>query len=125
MTENQLRRIFEKTKGHCHFCGDRIVFEKRGGKRVQDSKGYWEVDHVIQRAKGGASSIDNYLPACTRCNKLRWHRKGENLRQLLVLGLIAQAEIKKHSQVGTALAGLRIQRAEENKRRRKSRNEIE
>ncbi len=118
MRESQLRKIFEMTKGHCHFCGDRVVFEKRGGRRTRNLKGYWEIDHVIQRAKGGESAIDNYLPACTQCNELRWHRKGNNLRQLLVLGLIAQNEIKKNSAIGKELAGLRIERARKNTRRR-------
>ena len=90
MRETQLRSIWEKTKGHCHFCGDRVVFEKRGGKKVEDLTGYWEADHIIQRAKGGSKSAENCLPACTKCNKLRWHRAGENLRELLVLGAIRQ-----------------------------------
>jgi hypothetical protein len=32
MTEKQLRQVWEKTSGHCHFCGDAVEFEKRGWK---------------------------------------------------------------------------------------------
>ena len=65
MTEKQRRQIWEKTSGHCHFCGDPVTYERRGW-REGDLTGYWEVDHVIQRQKGGGSSVQNYLPACTR-----------------------------------------------------------
>ena len=114
----KLRRIFEKTKGHCHFCGDPIEFEKRGW-HDEDLAGYWEVDHVIQRDKGGTSSVDNYLPACTRCNRLRWHRKGEQIRELLLLGLIAKDEIRKNTLVGKELIALRQKRLMGNIERRK------
>jgi hypothetical protein len=30
MTEKQQRQIWDKTSGHCHFCGDPVDFEKRG-----------------------------------------------------------------------------------------------
>ena len=50
MTENQLLHIFERTSGHCHFCGDQLTFAKRGWKTAPMA-GYWEVDHITQRAK--------------------------------------------------------------------------
>ncbi len=118
--ENQLRAIFDKTGGHCHFCGDPIQFEKRGWVEV-DLTGYWEIDHVIQRGKGGAGGIENSLPACTRCNRLRWHRKGEQIRELLFLGLIAKDEIKKGSDLGMDLKNLGEQRNQRNQKRRQSR----
>ena len=119
MTENQLRKIFIKTKGHCHFCGNKLVFEKRGWQNGSMA-GFWEVDHVIQLDKGGKQSSENCLPACTRCNRLRWHRKGKNIRELLFLGLIARDQIKnKKSKIGSALRQLRTTRIEQNKRRRK------
>jgi 5-methylcytosine-specific restriction endonuclease McrA len=83
MRESSLRRIFDKTDGHCHFCGDAITFENRGWAEAPD--GHWEVDHVIQKDKGGAKSADNCLPACMRCNRLRWHRKGKSIREILAI----------------------------------------
>ena len=86
MHTSELQQIWEKTKGHCHFCGDPVDFDKRGW-RDGELAGYWEVDHVIQRDKGGSAHSENCLPACTRCNRLRWHRSGEQVRELLFLGL--------------------------------------
>jgi 5-methylcytosine-specific restriction endonuclease McrA len=120
MTKGQLRKIWEKTQGHCHFCGDLVVFERRGW--VDGAlDGYWEVDHVIQRHKGGGKSLDNCLPACTRCNRLRWHRQGEAVRELLFLGLIARDEITKGTLTGQRLDELRRKRLEQNQKRRKQR----
>ena len=118
MTKTELRQIWEKTRGHCHFCGDPVSLDKRGW-RDGDLTGYWEVDHVIQRDKGGSMLADNCLPACTRCNRLRWHRKGEQMRELRFLGLIARDEIRKQTGVGRVLAQLRQARLTKNKLRRK------
>jgi len=41
MHESQLRAIYDRTSGHCHFCGDPVAFEKRGWS--DDPDGYWEV----------------------------------------------------------------------------------
>ena len=54
---NELRSIFDKTHGHCHFCGDPLKFDNRGWSSTMD--GHWEVDHVIQRHKGGAITTKN------------------------------------------------------------------
>jgi hypothetical protein len=95
-----------------------VDFEKRGWHEG-DLSGYWEVDHVIQRNKGGVSPEENCLPACTRCNRLRWHRSGDNIRELILLGLVAQDEINKNSELGKSLVILREKRLLNNKSRRK------
>jgi 5-methylcytosine-specific restriction endonuclease McrA len=112
--ERKLREIFDKTSGHCHLCGDPILFENRG--RAPSMEGHWEVDHVIQRDKGGSVSVENCLPACTRCNRLRWHRTGEGIREVLWLGTIAVKEIKRGTPIGRELERLRQKRTEENSR---------
>ena len=119
MHESELQEIFDKTHGHCHFCGDPIKFENRGWHEVMD--GHWEVDHVIQRDKGGAKTPDNCLPACTRCNRLRWHRTGDAIRELLWLGTIATKEIKHDTRTGKELERLKQKRQAENARRRAAR----
>lgn len=118
MATNTLRVIFSRTSGHCHFCGDKLMFGKRGLKNRKNENGAWEVDHVIQKDKGGKSSVDNYLPSCVRCNRLRWHRKGKDMRELLLLGLIATGEIKKGTETGKKILELKDKRAKENKKRR-------
>jgi hypothetical protein len=117
MSEHGLRKIFEKTGGHCHFCGDPIKFENRGWSEKPD--GHWEADHVIQKGKGGAKSAENCLPACMRCNRLRWHRTGESLREILFLGMIARREIRQGSPLGEQLKALRDARRKENEGRTK------
>jgi 5-methylcytosine-specific restriction endonuclease McrA len=117
--ERDLRAIFDKTSGHCHFCGDPLKFSNRGWTEKPD--GHWEVDHVIQRDKGGTVTSENCLPACTRCNRLRWHRTGEAIRELLWLGTIAVKEIKCATPLGKELQRLREVRLEENVMRRQAR----
>jgi len=118
LRESQLRDIFGKTNGHCHFCGDALTFDNRG-KAKAGTEGHWELDHVIQRAKGGKASRENCLAACTRCNRLRWHRSGRQLRGLLELGLAAAEQIRKGTDVGKQMKLLQKQRLKENIARRK------
>jgi len=118
MRHAALEAIFSSTSGHCHFCGDSLIFERRGMKKRQPEEGAWEVDHVIQKGKGGKNAEDNYLPACVRCNRLRWHRKGSEIRELLLLGLIAKDEIKKGSETGRKISEMITRREEMNRKRR-------
>jgi hypothetical protein len=119
MTEHGLRKIFDKTSGHCHFCGDPITFENRGWSDTPD--GHWEADHVIQKGKGGAKSAENCLAACMRCNRLRWHRTGKSIREILLLGMIARKEVRRGSPLGKQLKVLRDTRLKENEWRREQR----
>jgi hypothetical protein len=119
MRETARREVFDKTSGHCHFCGDALIFDRRGWKKRMD--GHWELDHIIQRGKGGVPAAENCLPACTRCNRLRWHRKGSDIRDLLLLGVVAAKEIKKNSLIGAQLRELRSRHLAENERRRRKR----
>ncbi len=73
---------------------------------------------MTQRSKGGISNIDNYLPACTSCNRLRWGREGDKLREVLLMGLIAVKEMKKGSVLDEELTTLKEKRVAENRRRR-------
>ena len=117
MTETQYRKIWSKTNGHCHFCGDPVSLRKRGYRR-QRADGCWEVDHVSQRARGGATFVENCLPACTACNRLRWHRSGAELREILRLGLIAKREMEAFTTTGKRLIVLTHRQMKLNQRRR-------
>jgi len=114
-----LEIIFNKTKGHCHFCGDILIFKKYGCKNIQDIKGSWEADHIIQKGKGGSQKAENCLPSCVKCNRLRWHREGSELQELVLLGLIVKDEIKKKSSVGVSMKELKIKREYLNEKRRR------
>jgi 5-methylcytosine-specific restriction endonuclease McrA len=85
LSDKKLTEVFAKTKGHCHFCGDRLTLAKYA--EPEASRGAWEIDHVVQKAKGGLKDISNCLPACVKCNRLRWHRSGKDVRDLILFGL--------------------------------------
>ena len=117
MTKAQLHAIWQRPSGHCHFCGDPVDFRRRGYRRERID-GSWEVDHIVQKAKGGSVKLENCLPACTRCNRLRWHRRGAALRQLLELGMIARREINRITELGKKLVILRSKQDRQNAKRR-------
>jgi len=117
-SDSKLAEIFDRMNGHCHFCGDLLIFDKYG--KNEAVKGAWEIDHVIQKGKGGPKDRSNCLAACIRCNRLRWYRSGQEIRDLLLCGLIAKDEIKKGTQVGKTIQELKKKRLNTNiKRRRK------
>ena len=53
------KRILEKTDGKCFYCE----------KDLQISE--MTIDHLIPKSKGGPSTIDNFVPSCDKCNKLK------------------------------------------------------
>lgn len=119
LNNKNLKEIYARTDGYCHFCGDKVVFEKYGLKNVNDVTGVWEVDHIRQKGKGGSKDADNCLAACYRCNRLRWHRKGGEIRELLFLGLVVKDEIKKGSVLGKKIKLLKNWRETQNIKRRR------
>jgi hypothetical protein len=45
----------------------------------QWSQAEFEVDHVLPRSQGGATSLDNLALACTLCNAHKWaHQQGSD-----------------------------------------------
>lgn len=113
--ELRLRKVWEKTNGHCHFCGDPVEFENYGRTGGDEA---WVLDHIAQKGKGGSKDIENCLPACHVCNHLRWHRTGENIRMLMNIGLVAKDEIEKGSALGKQLELLHEKRLIKNEKRR-------
>lgn len=89
--EKRLLKIFLKTNGHCHFCGDELNFEHRRRSKQADA---WEQDHFVAKRRGGVDSVDNLLPACWQCNQLRWSRTGRGIRKRLVAGMLALKDRK-------------------------------
>ena len=113
------KSVFQKTQGICHFCGDILEFEKYD-LRDENEPGDWNYDHVNQKDKGGAKHIENCLPAHVTCNRIRWNYKGDRLRELISLGIIADEEIRKGTPLGKRLREIREKRKERTRNRRTS-----
>jgi hypothetical protein len=65
-----------------------------------------------------ATLVENCLPACTSCNRLRWHRSGAQLREILAFGLIAKREMEAFTATGKRLIILTHRQVKLNQRRR-------
>ena len=117
INNKNLKEIYLKTNGCCHFCGDKVLFEKYGFKNTNDVNGVWEADHIRQKGKGGMKNINNCLPACYKCNRLRWHRSGKEIRDLLLFGLVIKDEIKKRSDIGKTIKFLKDKKEAKNSKR--------
>lgn len=71
-----LKIIFEKTNGHCWYCGITI--------HPLDN---WQVDHQQPRSQGGTDEIENLVPSCRSCNAGKGGRTVEQYRHSLVVRL--------------------------------------
>lgn len=60
VTRSRFRaRIFEAWEHRCAYCGDSAQ----------------SLDHVVPKAKGGATVPNNLVPACLSCNRRKGHRE--------------------------------------------------
>ncbi len=65
MDKERLNKVFCKTDGFCHICHTKLNYSNYGQR---DTKGGWEIEHSIPRAKGGTDHLNNLFPACPSCN---------------------------------------------------------
>ncbi|MBM3545106.1 MAG: HNH endonuclease [Alphaproteobacteria bacterium] len=79
--------VFAKTGGRCHLCGGTL------NKK-------WAVDHVQPYALGGTDSLDNFLPAHSRCNGNRRSTTEVEFQLTLALGRWLLTEIANESKLG-------------------------
>lgn len=98
--------VYAKTGGLCHICGGEL------GKS-------WNADHVKPFSVGGGSEIDNFLPACRTCNRLKWNWDPENIRRMMKLGTIAAQEIKLDTETGRNIARIYNRNEAKNAARKK------
>jgi 5-methylcytosine-specific restriction endonuclease McrA len=98
--------IYAKTGGHCHLCGKWL--------RGRD----WVADHIVTHTAGGRHTLSNYLPACRKCNRLKWQYGPKAFRKILQLGVYTQKEMSKKTQLGRDIARLLRRRSSTNELRR-------
>lgn len=106
LTKKERQIIYSKTCGKCHICGQDILMGK------------FEADHVKSHSSGGASTTDNFLPACKTCNNYRWHYLPEEFQWILKLGIWARTEIENSTVLGNKIANTFVVREKNREHRR-------
>lgn len=83
-------QILAKTAGTCHVCVGTV-----------DDR--WQADHIVPHSHGGSKEIENFLPICGECNRLRWSYPPDVIRLILRLGIFAKHEIRSNTPLGRDL----------------------
>ena len=115
MDKNKLTIIWNKTNGHCHFCGKKLLFSSYWSG--SSKRGKWQVDHIYPKARGGQNSVENYLPICRTCNRLRWMWTGRKIQKVFQYGTIALREARKKTDFGSKIRSLYFIQKNQNKKR--------
>ena len=106
--------IWKKSGGRCHFCGRVLRFYARVGE-----KGRWHIDHIVPLVRKGKDEVNNLLPICWVCNRLKWFLRGRKMRKTFQFGVIAWREYKRGSKLGREIKKMYQRRLEQNKSHRK------
>lgn len=72
-------RVFARTDGRCHLCHKRLSWCNYG---AYGTRGAWEVDHSVPRARGGTGHGNNLFAACTSCNRSKQHGSTRTSRRM-------------------------------------------
>ena len=75
--DETLSQIFNKTDGHCQYCGKKLAWANYGNPK---GRGGWEVDHSIPVSRGGTDHLNNLYPACVECNKNKGNLTGRQYK---------------------------------------------
>lgn len=109
LSPGQRAEVLKKTGGTCHVCGGRV------GRR-------WQADHVVPHRLGGTPKLENFLPICKECNRLRWFHAPGVVRLIMRLGVYARHEIRRETKLGDALVALLRKRLRGNRKRKAPRS---
>lgn len=60
VTAEQLYELLCHYQSHCAYCGRKV--------RLKGGSTQLEFDHMTPMSQGGANTIENVVPSCTRCN---------------------------------------------------------
>jgi hypothetical protein len=72
------RRIFDRERGSCHWCGAALMFRWSGQGDMPAN--VFHVDHVIAVCDGGTNDEANLVAACAACN----HKRARDTKPRLV-----------------------------------------
>ena len=76
--DGTLNRVFDKTDGHCYYCGKQLAWNNHG---ANGRRGAWHVDHSIPLSLGGTDHLNNLEPACINCNLEKGTQLGRNFKR--------------------------------------------
>lgn len=62
-------QVFEKCGGHCGYCGNAIELKQMHVDHIQPKQRGWSEDAAAKiNLVKGSDDIENFMPACKRCN---------------------------------------------------------
>lgn len=77
-------KIWSRTDGRCYYCGCSLEFST------------FHRDHVVPRAQGGSSAVQNLVASCPRCNLAKAKKTPEEFRAWLIVWASRQlAEVEE------------------------------
>lgn len=107
--DQRLDAIFARTHGYCHICGKQLC---RWNYADFGSRGAWEVEHSVARARGGHTHhLNNLYAACISCNRRKGAvstrtARGYHGRKRAPLALKAKRRVREDNAVkGALIAG--------------------
>ena len=81
MSSDTKREVFNKTNGHCAYCGKTLNFE-----------GDWHIDHIKPKWAGGSNNISNKYPSCILCNTRKYLHTPEEFKDFMKSQIIKRQE---------------------------------
>ena len=103
----QINWIYQRTAGCCHICGSKRSLKNYGSA---GSRGSWEVDHSVPKARGGTDRLNNLYVACISCNRRKRDGTTRSVRRRegqtrAPLSRATRAEIRAGRTLGGAVVG--------------------
>ena len=71
LTKKEQQAVYDKYDGHCAYCGKKIEYKDM------------QVDHRVAIMHCGEDEMDNYMPACRRCNHYKRAASVEGFRMMI------------------------------------------
>lgn len=103
----ELKKIYDRTSGYCHLCHKKLALTNYG---IVGSRGAWEVDHSVARARGGTDHGNNLYACCIPCNRAKGtlnsrRIRKENGKKRVPLSSLKRSEARVSNAAGGAILG--------------------
>ena len=85
---NTKEKVLMKTDGHCYSCGQKLA-------------GFpFDICHIIPFSVGGSDEIENLLPGCRVCNRIRQNFTPHQIQRILSIGSVLVREVDRETRLG-------------------------